>query len=98
MYRSAYAAGAPIAASTKAGEKQSRDSVAATAVPLSPRSRRQPPHHLHRAALVDGQAHQLALRIEHHPVAILLADGVAGLRLRGGRGAVLLSESTPACG
>lgn len=29
----------------------------------------QPPHHLHRALLVAGQAHQLAHRVDHHPVA-----------------------------
>jgi hypothetical protein len=36
--------------------------------------------------------HTMALRIEHRPVAIFLADGVAVLRLRGGRLAVLLND------
>jgi hypothetical protein len=57
-----------------------------------PRSRRQPPNHLDRAALVDRHAHQLVPRIAHLPPAVLLAldDLVRGLRGGRGRGVLLL--------
>jgi hypothetical protein len=48
---------------------------------------------LPRALLVEGDAHQLACRVHHLPVAIVLADGVAGLcggGRFGGRGAAMV--------
>jgi hypothetical protein len=60
------------------------------------KSRREPPHHLHRSALVDRHAHQFVLRIAHLPPAVLLPldDLVSGLR--GGCGRVGVSRP-PLC-
>jgi len=47
-----------------------------------------------RALLVEGDAHQLACRVHHLPVAIVLADGVAGLGGGGRCGGLRVGHGT----
>jgi len=48
-----------------------------------------------RALLVEGDAHQLACRVHHLPVAIVLADGVAGLGGGGRFGGLRADHGAP---
>jgi hypothetical protein len=81
--------GRPVATSVRNPPKQPAPRAPARGAVLV--SRGQPAYHLGRALLLDGDAHQLVLRVAHLPVpAVALLDDAEG----GGR--VITSTNQPA--